>query len=236
MPAPSDAVRALKTERPAEGTQDDQGFPAQVNSEEDGIVIGGFFLGRAGQDGFDKLVGGFREGDDLHLFDDTISPVALQKLFSAINNTDVDFLTGLLNGDFLAFNSTSGKFEKRAPATAGPMQFPIGSQSEVGVYTTLDGGFFKFWGKDNGPTPDVFDIIAFVESATRPGSFRVQDTTNGNTIAEVTGVTDLSPDDQSMTVTPANITAASATWEMQALRGGAGAKFVRWETLLITMA
>jgi hypothetical protein len=69
MPKPPDAVRAAKFERPGEGTEDDMGFPAQADSTEDGLVAAGMFLGEPGQAGFDKLVGHFREDNEIYLFD-----------------------------------------------------------------------------------------------------------------------------------------------------------------------
>jgi len=41
---PSDIVRALKTERPSEGSDDDEGFPAQIEPDEDGAQFRGVIL------------------------------------------------------------------------------------------------------------------------------------------------------------------------------------------------
>jgi len=166
---------------------------------------------------------------DLNVLHDSAFWNALKLLNKEIN------LTGLSNGDILAFDTGSDKFVRQAPAGGGGgfQQQHVNDETTNGSFTTLS--FFLYWGSDEGATPNSMDIIAFVESATRPGSYRVQDTTNGNTIAEVTGVTDLVPAIISMG-TVSNISTTQAIWELQALRGGTGAKFVRWETFLLGFA
>ena len=72
MPKAVDAVRPLKNERPGEGTEDDTGFPTQADSTEDAIASAGVYLGEPGQDAFDKVVGTYREDNEIWLFDGCI--------------------------------------------------------------------------------------------------------------------------------------------------------------------
>jgi hypothetical protein len=84
---PPDRVQVLKQEVASDGgdpADDESGFPAPVNSTEDGLQAAGFYLGESGKPASDELVGGFREADKLKLFDSTIpSGVELSSLLSS---------------------------------------------------------------------------------------------------------------------------------------------------------
>jgi hypothetical protein len=72
MPKPPDRVQLLKQEIAADGgdpLDNEMGFPSPVESEEDAIQAAGFFLGEATKPAGDELVGGYRESDELILFD-----------------------------------------------------------------------------------------------------------------------------------------------------------------------
>ena len=301
---PPDIVQVHKTETPGGGgTEDDEGFAAEMEPNEDGFETAGMVLRHPSDPGNqdcyivrnaagdlilkDKLANGGGEvnltalfaagageantgsnvgASGVGVFDGKVgvdlrfrklNPINANNLLTAVLNaqkidlnvlndsafwnalklkgTEIDFLSGLQNGDILVFNNSTSKFERQAqPSGGGFLQQHVNDETTQGSYTTL--GFFLFWGTNEGSTPNALDIIAFVESATRPGSYRLVDTDNGgNVIAEVTGITSLAPSKFSMGAI-SNLSATQAIWEMQALRGGSGAKFVRWETLLIGFA
>ena len=72
MPKPPDRVQLLKQELASDGgdpLDGESGFPVALDSTEDGLQAAGFFLGENGKPAGDELVGGYREGDELLLFD-----------------------------------------------------------------------------------------------------------------------------------------------------------------------
>jgi len=69
---PPDRVQLLKQELASDGgdpLDGEDGYPAPVDSTEDGIQIAGFFVGEDEKPASDELVGGYREADELVLFD-----------------------------------------------------------------------------------------------------------------------------------------------------------------------
>ena len=69
---PPDRVQLLKQELASDGgdpLDGEDGYPAPVDSTEDGIQAAGFFLGEDGSPAGDEAVGGYRENDELVLFD-----------------------------------------------------------------------------------------------------------------------------------------------------------------------
>ena len=84
MPKPSDRVNPLKLESAAEGgdaADDNLGLPAKLNPEEDAVAVAGLFYGESGNDGQDKLVTSYREGDEM-FFEDTNNAGAGRKSLS----------------------------------------------------------------------------------------------------------------------------------------------------------
>lgn len=160
----------------------------------------------------------------------------ISQLLEAINlpaGFDGFNLTGLVNGFIPVWDAASKTFKTQAQAGGGGgfLQSAVSNESSIGIYVTI--GFFLFWGKDNGATPITMDIINFVEDATRPGDYRLIDSTNGDAVvAEVTGLANETPGINSLG-TLSNLAAGQAVWEFQVRRGGTGSKFVRWETFLV---
>jgi len=73
MAKPSDRVNPLKLESAAEGGDagdENLGHPAKLNPEEDAMAAAGVYFGEPGKDGSDKLVGVYREYDEM-VFEDT---------------------------------------------------------------------------------------------------------------------------------------------------------------------
>ena len=72
MAKPPDRVQLLKQELATDGgdpLDGEEGYPAPVDSTEDGVQVAGFFLGESAKPAADELVGGYREDDELVLFD-----------------------------------------------------------------------------------------------------------------------------------------------------------------------
>jgi len=107
----ADRVRPLKNESPAEGgTEDDIGFPAVIDPEEDELACAGVVLGEAGKDGSDLIVRIYRSADKMY-FKDTENTGAnvrsltdLAAAASSIDSIMVDDVTGDVLTDDVTLN------------------------------------------------------------------------------------------------------------------------------------
>lgn len=82
------------------------------------------------------------------------------------------------------------------------------------AYGSVESPAFIFRGSAVIGTPSTIKCILGVSDATKPVDVRVQDVTNGNTIAEVLGLTNLARAIVSLGAA-ANVPAGEAMWEVQ---------------------
>jgi hypothetical protein len=124
---------------------------------------------------------------------------------------------------------TTGKAAPPGSASSASIDFPATS-TKNSTYTTV--GTFGFAGSNEIGVPSVLRAIIGVEDATSLDA-RVQDITNNQTIAEVTGVTDAFPTIVNLG-TISNVPTGAAVWELQIRRNtGTGNQQVRASSLAL---
>lgn len=140
-------------------------------------------------------------------------------------------MTGVLNGEMPAWNSTTGKYEPSSAAANAVQLFQMAFVTDNSTYKSIGGGSytdvvtFRFPGTDKiGAISNIILVAGNSRVAPNASSYRILDISNSNNIiAEVTGVTGIAPVEIDMGAV-SNLPTASAIWVLQAKTDDAGNK------------
>lgn len=149
---------------------------------------------------------------------DSVGLFGLRNSVGELRDTESPFSPN--DDDVLRFDSVSGEWKAEAlgaaPTVADIMQTVCSTtESSATDYERLQA--FIYGGSDDWGTPNLIEAIAWTENAARPADLRIYDATNAQTIAELTGITDIVETIQNLG-TISNVPAAPAIWEVQMKR------------------
>lgn len=111
------------------------------------------------------------------------------------------------------------------------MQLAIDGSSNNGTWEKL-GGAFEFGGTDRWGEPSAITAVAFMNGALTSYDLRIQDITNGQTIAQMLGLTNTVVAIVDLG-TMSSLPAGGAVWEVQGQRTGTGTKHMYLEALSV---